>query len=316
MVSSASKLNVIDNARKTEKRRNHGTRHADRELSRQVQTTVHQEQQLESNGQNGTQWLNPVFLLIFVAPQEQLLQDGNGNPSEKEERMREIDEDDLKMAKLGSISFSVAYDKQKTALVVTIIKASDLPVKDPNTESSDPYVKLQLLPDKRHKVKTRVLRKTLNPVYDEIFTFYGINYNQLSGMTLHFVALSFDRFSRDDIIGEVVYPLSGIEFGDEEISLSKEIMPRHIKVRCFTFLFCLKGMLQLGFYNGYNVRHLLAMSLLRLRTYPDFPEKCKEFGGFRCWYGWAFPVFFSLISGKNPKHTNLPCSIPQIIEPF
>ena len=144
--------------------------------------------------------------------------------------MKEVAEDELKMAKLGTINFSVDYDKQKTALVVTIIKACDLPVKDPNIESSDPYIKLQLLPDKRHKVKTRVLRKTLNPIYDEIFTFYGINYNQLNGITLHFVILSFDRFSRDDIIGEVVYPLSGVELGDQEISLSKEIMPRHIKV--------------------------------------------------------------------------------------
>ena len=161
---------------------------------------------------------------------EQLLQDGNGNTPEKEEKMKEITEDELKIAKLGTVNFSVDYDKQKTALVVTIIKASDLPVKDLNAESSDPYIKLQLLPDKRHKVKTRVLRKTLNPVYDEIFTFYGINYNQLNGITLHFVILSFDRFSRDDIIGEVVYPLSGIELGEQQITISKEIMPRHIKV--------------------------------------------------------------------------------------
>ena len=29
------------------------------------------------------------------------------------------------------------------------------------------------------KVKTRVLRRTLNPVYDEDFTFYGVHFNQL-----------------------------------------------------------------------------------------------------------------------------------------
>ncbi len=162
---------------------------------------------------------------------EQLLQDGNGNTPDKDEGLKEVAEDELKMAQLGTINFSIDYDKQKTALVVTIIKACDLPVKDVNTDSSDPYIKLQLLPDKRHKVKTRVLRKTLNPIYDEIFTFYGINYNQLNGITLHFVVLSFDRFSRDDIIGEVVYPLSGIELGDQQIALTKEIMPRHIKVR-------------------------------------------------------------------------------------
>ena len=171
---------------------------------------------------------------------EQLLKDGNGNTPEKEEKLKEIAEDELKVAKLGTVQFSVDYDKQKTALVVTIIRANDLPVKDQNTGSSDPYIKLQLLPDKRHKVKTRVLRKTLDPVYDEIFTFYGINYNQLSTITLHFVVLSFDRFSRDDIIGEVVYPLEGVELGSEELVLSKEIQPRHIKVSGKTLILTVK----------------------------------------------------------------------------
>lgn len=60
-----------------------------------------------------------------------------------------------------------------------MVKCQGLPARDLNVGSSDPYVKLQLLPDKHHKVKTRVLRRTLNPVYDEDFTFYGIGENQL-----------------------------------------------------------------------------------------------------------------------------------------
>lgn len=60
-----------------------------------------------------------------------------------------------------------------------MVKCVGLPARDSNVGSSDPYVKLQLLPDKQHKVKTRVLRRTLNPVYDEDFTFYGIGENQL-----------------------------------------------------------------------------------------------------------------------------------------
>ena len=155
---------------------------------------------------------------------------GASSPSEKDETAREKAEDELKMTKLGSLYFQVEYDKSKTALVVTVVRASDLPAKDPSIGSSDPYVKLQLLPEKRHKVKTRVLRKTLNPVYDEIFTFYGIDYNQLQGLTLHFVVLSFDRFSRDDIIGEVLYPLSGLDLAEQTLELCKDISPRHIKV--------------------------------------------------------------------------------------
>ncbi|KAK2157967.1 hypothetical protein LSH36_180g04014 [Paralvinella palmiformis] len=153
------------------------------------------------------------------------------SPTEKGDTMKEKAEDELKANKLGSLQFAVEYDHQKTALVVTIIRAAELPAKDPNIGSSDPYVKLQLLPDKRHKVKTRVLRKTLNPVYDEIFTFYGIDFNQLQAVTLHFVVLSFDRFSRDDIIGEVIYPLAGLELAEKEpVTMMKPISPRHIKV--------------------------------------------------------------------------------------
>ena len=153
---------------------------------------------------------------------------GVQSPSEKDESQKEKEED--KIQRLGTLQFAIKYDQSKTALMVTVSRATDLPPKDPNVASSDPYVKLQLLPEKKHKVKTRVLRKTLNPVYDEIFTFYGITHNQLQHITLHFVILSFDRYSRDDIIGEVVYPLAGLDFEKEELSLCQEIAPRHMKV--------------------------------------------------------------------------------------
>ncbi|XP_070543187.1 synaptotagmin-11-like [Ptychodera flava] len=133
-------------------------------------------------------------------------------------------------AQLGNLFFSVEYDFDKNAFMVTLHSATDLPVKDPTTNSSDPYIKLCLLPEKKHKVKTRVLRKTLNPVYEETFTFYGLHYNQLQGITLHFVVLSFDRFSRDDVIGEIVVPLANIDMSETAVHLSRDIKPRNPKV--------------------------------------------------------------------------------------
>lgn len=79
----------------------------------------------------------------------------------------------------------------------------------------------------------RVVRNTRNPVYDEDFTFYGLSLAELSAMSLHFVVLSFDRYSRDDIIGEVICPLNAIDLiqiETQQIALSKEIQPRSIKV--------------------------------------------------------------------------------------
>lgn len=149
---------------------------------------------------------------------------------EKEESMREKQQDE-KQKSLGNMSFSIGYDLQKMALLVTVINVKDLPTRDPNLGGCDPYIKLQLLPEKRHKCKTRVLRKTLNPQYDETFTFYGINPNQLPDITLHFVVLSFDRFSRDDIIGEVVHPLKEFDVSKNEMNLCKEISPRHLTLK-------------------------------------------------------------------------------------
>merc|ERR1711953_947412 len=137
-------------------------------------------------------------------------------------------------SKFGRLFFTVKYSFEKTALIVTINKCSNLPAKDSTNKTSDPYVKLQLLPEKQHKVKTRVVRRTLHPVYDEDFTFYGVHFNQLPILTLHFVVLSFDRYSRDDVVGEVMVELEGMDLSGSEtcpLSLAREITPRSDKLR-------------------------------------------------------------------------------------
>jgi len=132
------------------------------------------------------------------------------------------------------IFFTTKYSFEKTALIVTIQNCSNLPASDVVNNLSDPYVKLQLLPEKQHKVKTRVVRRTVDPVYDEDFTFYGIHFNQLPILTLHFVVLSFDRYSRDDVIGEVMVEMEGLDLSNSEscpLSLVREITPRSDKLR-------------------------------------------------------------------------------------
>lgn len=49
----------------------------------------------------------------------------------------------------------------------------------------------------------------------------------LENLTVHFVVLNFDRFSRDEILGEVVCKLNQFEFDslEKQISLSREILP-------------------------------------------------------------------------------------------
>ena len=55
-------------------------------------------------------------------------------------------------------------------LTVGVIQASELPAMD-MCGTSDPYVKVYVMPDKKRKLETKVHRKTLNPVFNETFVF-------------------------------------------------------------------------------------------------------------------------------------------------
>ena len=53
-------------------------------------------------------------------------------------------------------------------------------------------------------------------------------------LTLHFEVLCSDRFSRDDVIGEVMLELEGLDLKDSSVNplhLIREITPRSSKVR-------------------------------------------------------------------------------------
>uniref|UniRef100_A0A3Q0TC63 Synaptotagmin n=1 Tax=Amphilophus citrinellus TaxID=61819 RepID=A0A3Q0TC63_AMPCI len=95
-------------------------------------------------------------------------------------------------------------------LVVGILQAAELPAMDVGG-SSDPYVKLYLLPDKKKKFETKVHRKTLEPNFNETFTF-KVPYTELGGKTLVMTVYDFDRFSKHDAIGAVKIPMSGVDF--------------------------------------------------------------------------------------------------------
>ena len=73
---------------------------------------------------------------------------------------------------LGRIQFSVGFNFQESTLTVKIMKAQELPAKD-FSGTSDPFVKIYLLPDKKHKLETKVKRKNLNPHWNETFLFEG-----------------------------------------------------------------------------------------------------------------------------------------------
>ncbi|XP_067830284.1 synaptotagmin-1-like [Heptranchias perlo] len=117
--------------------------------------------------------------------------------------------DEKKEEKLGKLQYSLDYDFQNGQLIVGMIQAADLAALDIGG-TSDPYVKVYLLPDKKKKFETKVHRKTLNPTFNESFTF-KIPYSELGGKILVMSVYDFDRFSKHDAIGEIRIPMSTID---------------------------------------------------------------------------------------------------------
>ncbi|GMR37055.1 hypothetical protein PMAYCL1PPCAC_07250, partial [Pristionchus mayeri] len=86
---------------------------------------------------------------------------------EQNEKEQAEEKEDLK---LGRIQYKLDYDFQANQLSITVIQAEELPGMD-MSGTSDPYVKVYLLPEKKKKFETKVHRKTLNPVFNETFIF-------------------------------------------------------------------------------------------------------------------------------------------------
>ncbi|XP_078047851.1 synaptotagmin 7 isoform X8 [Augochlora pura] len=124
---------------------------------------------------------------------------------------------------VGQIHFSLEYDFQNTTLILRIIQGKDLPAKD-LSGTSDPYVRVTLLPDKKHRLETKIKRRTLNPRWNETFYFEGFPIQKLQSRVLHLHVFDYDRFSRDDSIGEIFLPLCQVDFS-EKPSFWKALKP-------------------------------------------------------------------------------------------
>ncbi|XP_044077384.1 double C2-like domain-containing protein beta isoform X1 [Siniperca chuatsi] len=121
---------------------------------------------------------------------------------------------------LGTLVFSLQYDQENNALHCTINKAK-LPVPRykkglkpmDHNGLSDPYVKLHLLPgaSKANKLRTKTLHNTLNPVWSETLTYYGITDEDMVRKTLRISVCDEDKFRHNEFIGETRIPLKKLK---------------------------------------------------------------------------------------------------------
>ncbi|XP_033490338.1 synaptotagmin VIII isoform X2 [Epinephelus lanceolatus] len=104
---------------------------------------------------------------------------------------------------LGEICLSLRYVPTAAKLTVVILEAKNLKSMD-TIGTSDPYVKVQLALDKRkwRKRKTSTKKKTLNPYYNESFTF-DVTFEQIQRVNLVISVWDHDAISRNDAMGKI-----------------------------------------------------------------------------------------------------------------
>uniref|UniRef100_A0A8D0ZEN4 Synaptotagmin-like protein 2 n=1 Tax=Sus scrofa TaxID=9823 RepID=A0A8D0ZEN4_PIG len=117
----------------------------------------------------------------------------------------------------GSIQFAIDYVDSLKELHVFVAQCKDLAAADVKKQRSDPYVKTYLLPDKGKmgKKKTLVVKKTLNPVYNEILR-YKIEKQILKTQKLNLSVWHRDTFKRNSFLGEVELDLETWDWDNKQ----------------------------------------------------------------------------------------------------
>ena len=123
----------------------------------------------------------------------------------------------------GRIRFALHYNVAKTELQVNVIKATNLPITD-NKQGINPMVKLSLLPQQFCWQRTKIVDGMPDPIFNETFVISGFSKDRIQDYELKFRVVNFqDTFKErygDDIIGEILFPLSELKLTENSSSFS------------------------------------------------------------------------------------------------
>uniref|UniRef100_A0A8D3C5F1 Rabphilin-3A n=1 Tax=Scophthalmus maximus TaxID=52904 RepID=A0A8D3C5F1_SCOMX len=136
-------------------------------------------------------------------------------PAEEEEEANDYDSDEA--TTLGSLEFSLLYEQESNSLHCSILKAKGLKPMDSNG-LADPYIKLHLLPgaSKSNKLRTKTLRNTRNPAWNETLTYHGLTDEDMQRKTLRLSVCDEDKFGHNEFIGETRVALKKLKMNQKK----------------------------------------------------------------------------------------------------
>nr|CAD7201533.1 unnamed protein product [Timema douglasi] len=127
----------------------------------------------------------------------------------------------------GRLHLRLSYDFDRSDLHVHLIEAHNLTGSDQGG-FNDPYVRLSLSsPVDNRKRQTAIHRNDPNPFFDEHFKF-PVSHEDLQDKSLILQVFDYDRFSRNDVVGEVTISMEELDVSSNveiwgEITKNKKI---------------------------------------------------------------------------------------------
>ncbi|XP_076258076.1 synaptotagmin-15-like isoform X2 [Rhynchophorus ferrugineus] len=126
----------------------------------------------------------------------------------------DLDEMSWPEGHIGRIWFSLRYEPSTEKLLVSLLKAKNLPSRTLGTVNNcDPFVRLHLIPDERRYLQSKQKKKTCNPYFDETLVFQ-VSQKDMVDHILKLTVIDAGRSKRYAEIGHVTYPLKDLEIGD------------------------------------------------------------------------------------------------------
>ncbi|RWS02351.1 synaptotagmin-15-like protein, partial [Dinothrombium tinctorium] len=112
----------------------------------------------------------------------------------------------------GRVWFKLFYEPQNEQLVIHLIKVKNLPSRvKGSVNCCDPFVRIQLLPEERRYVQSKIKKKTCNPKFDETFVFQ-VPARAVNERSIRITVFDNERGKKHNVIGHIIVQLK--EIGD------------------------------------------------------------------------------------------------------
>ncbi|CAF4470037.1 unnamed protein product, partial [Rotaria sp. Silwood2] len=79
-------------------------------------------------------------------------------------------------------------------------------------------------------MRTHIIKKNAYPVYDELFEFTNLEQINDDNYSLVFTISTYDTFTRDEIVGEVIFPIKLNTLDSTEMTFTQNLTTRHKQV--------------------------------------------------------------------------------------